>query len=157
MFIVKYFIGVTKPHEELVIIFLFFYVSVSLCFCSKYLVALNLPRYYFKNLMTERKEPTDNWWFNLVWFPRTLSYWYSRYCLYSYFLYPKIFLTKLKILTTRCQKFELNLPAHFSSLIINLTVWKTEYLIAQLRTGIRQKVIRLKPCPQGDLQAQWEK
>ena len=38
-----------------------------------------------------------------------------------------------------------------------MTFWKTEYLIAQLRTGIWRKVIRLKTCPQGDLQAQWAK
>ena len=38
--------------------------------------------------------------------------------------------------------------------ISNLTGWKTEYLIAQLRIGIRQKSIRLKTCPQGVLQAQ---
>ena len=29
-----------------------------------------------------------------------------------------------------------------------------EYLIAQLRTGFRQKVFRLKTCPQGVLEAQ---
>ena len=35
-----------------------------------------------------------------------------------------------------------------SNLLVNLTFWKTEYLIAQLRTGFRQKVFRLKTCPQ---------
>ena len=35
----------------------------------------------------------------------------------------------------------------------NSTFWKTEYLIAQLRTGIWRKFIRLKTCPQGDPQA----
>ena len=34
---------------------------------------------------------------------------------------------------------------------------KTEYLIDQLRTEIRQKRFRLKTCPQGVLQAQQEK
>ena len=34
---------------------------------------------------------------------------------------------------------------------------KFEYLIAQLRTGFRQKVFRLKTCPQGVLEAQQEK
>ena len=36
----------------------------------------------------------------------------------------------------------------------NLIVWKTEYLIAQLRTGFRQKLFRLKTCPQGVLSSE---
>ena len=51
----------------------------------------------------------------------------------------------------------MKLPAHFCKLLVNLTFWKTEYLIAQLRTGIWRKVIRHKTCPQGVLQAQEEK
>ena len=38
--------------------------------------------------------------------------------------------------------------------LVNLTGWKTELLIAQLRAGIWRKVFRLKTCPQGVLQAQ---
>ena len=44
--------------------------------------------------------------------------------------------------------------AHELKLLVNLTGWKTEYLIAQLKTGFRQKVHRLKTCPQGVLEAQ---
>jgi len=44
-----------------------------------------------------------------------------------------------------------------SKLLVNLTFWKTEYLIAQLRTGFRQKVFILKTCPQGVLKVQQEK
>jgi hypothetical protein len=57
-------------------------------------------------------------------------------------------------LTTRCQKVENILLRTNSKLLPNLTGWKTEYLIAQLRTGFQQKVFRLKTCPQGVLQAQ---
>jgi hypothetical protein len=42
----------------------------------------------------------------------------------------------------------------FCKVLANLTGWKTEYLIAQLRAGIWRKVFRLKTCPQGKLQAQ---
>jgi hypothetical protein len=41
--------------------------------------------------------------------------------------------------------------------LTNLTGGKTEYLIAQLRTGFWKKHFRLKTCPQGVLQAQLEK
>ena len=44
-----------------------------------------------------------------------------------------------------------------SKLLANLTGWKTEYLISQLRAGFEQKLYRLKTCPQGVLQAQYEK
>ena len=44
--------------------------------------------------------------------------------------------------------------AHELKLVTNLTGWKTEYLIAQLRTGFRQKVYSIKTCPHGVLQAQ---
>ena len=38
-----------------------------------------------------------------------------------------------------------------SKLLTNLPSWKTEYLIAQLRTGFQQKLFRLKKCPHGVL------
>ena len=57
-------------------------------------------------------------------------------------------------LTIICQKVEKGLSHMHLKLVPNLTGWKTEYLIAQLRTGFRQKVFRLKTCPQGVLQAQ---
>ena len=47
-------------------------------------------------------------------------------------------------LTIRCQKVEKRVSHTNSKLLVNLTFWKTEYLIAQLRTGIWRKVIRLK-------------
>ena len=65
-----------------------------------------------------------------------------------------IFLYSGNGLTIRCQKVERGLPHMNSKLLVNLTFWKTEYLIAQLRTGIWQKNIRLKTCPQGVLEAQ---
>ena len=49
------------------------------------------------------------------------------------------------------------MPAQSCNLLVDLTFWKTEYLIAQLRTGIWRKVIRVKTCPQGVLEAQLEK
>ena len=49
------------------------------------------------------------------------------------------------------------IAAHELKTTKNLTNSKTEYLIAQLRTGFRQNVLRLKTCPQGVLQAQQEK
>ena len=60
-------------------------------------------------------------------------------------------------LTIRYQKVENGSSHTNSKLLVNLTFWKTEYLIAQLRTGFRQKVYRLKTCPQGVLEAQQEK
>ena len=38
----------------------------------------------------------------------------------------------------------------FCKVLVNLTGWKTEYLIAQLRKGIWRKVVRLKRYPQGE-------
>ena len=52
------------------------------------------------------------------------------------------------------EKVENRVPHTNSKLQVNLTGWKTEYLIAQLRTGFRQKFFRLKTCPQGVLEAQ---
>ena len=49
--------------------------------------------------------------------------------------------------SSRCQEFELKLPAHFWKLFTNLKCWKNqfvEYLIAHLRTGIWQKVLDSK-------------
>ena len=42
----------------------------------------------------------------------------------------------------------------FCKVLVDLTGWKTELLIAQLRAGIWRKVFRLKTCPQGVLQDQ---
>ena len=67
----------------------------------------------------------------------------------NHLLYPN--------LTTRCQNVEKIVRQTNSKLLLNLTGWKTEYLIAQLRTGFRGKNFRLKTCPQGVLQAQQEK
>ena len=47
-------------------------------------------------------------------------------------------------LTTRCGKIEKIVRQTSSKLLVNLTNWKTEYLIAQLRTGFWQKLFRLK-------------
>ena len=54
----------------------------------------------------------------------------------------------------RCQKIKTELLDMFSKLLVDLIGRKTEYLIDQLRTGFRQKLFRLKTCPQGVLQAQ---
>ena len=43
--------------------------------------------------------------------------------------------------------------SNFCKVLVNLTGWKTELLIAQLRAGIWQKVFRLKTYPQGVLPA----
>ena len=42
---------------------------------------------------------------------------------------------------TRCQKDEKIVRQMNSKLLLNLTGWKTEYLIAQHRTGFQQKLI----------------
>ena len=65
--------------------------------------------------------------------------------------------TAYYIQTWPCQKVENGSPDMFSKLLTNLIGWKIEYLIVQLRTGFRQKLFRLKTCPQGVLQAQQEK
>ena len=64
----------------------------------------------------------------------------------NHLLYPN--------LTTRCQKVEKIVWLDELKLLANLTGWKTEYLIAQLRTGFQQNLSRLKTCPQGVLHAQ---
>jgi hypothetical protein len=46
---------------------------------------------------------------------------------------------------------------NFLKLITNLVSRKLAYLISQPRTGIQQKVFKLKTCPQVLLQAQFEK
>ena len=60
----------------------------------------------------------------------------------------------LSNLTIRCQKVEKGLPHTNLKLLVNLTFWKTDYLIAQLRAGFQQNVFRLKTCPRGELEAQ---
>ena len=67
---------------------------------------------------------------------------------YNHLFYPN--------LTIRCQKVENRLSHTNSKLCTNLTGWKTEYLIAQVRAEIWRKVFWLKTCPQGVLQAQYE-
>ena len=68
------------------------------------------------------------------------------FLLKNHLLYPN--------LTTRCQKVEKKISADELKLLLNLIGWKTEYLIAQLRTVSQQKLFRLKTYPQGVLQAQ---
>ena len=60
----------------------------------------------------------------------------KNWCSYGHF----------EVLKGSKQKFELNLLAQNCNLLVNLTFWKTEYLIAQLRTRIWWKLIRLKTC-----------
>ena len=82
--------------------------------------------------------------------------------LYAFFRFCEINVLEMVLnhlfypnLTIRCQKIEKGLLHTNSKLYMyKFDRLKTEYLIAQLRTGFRQKVFRLKTCPQGVLQAQ---
>ena len=58
------------------------------------------------------------------------------------FGYSKWFLSNKKVASSFCK------------VLVNLTGWKTELLIAQLRAGTWRKVFRLKTCSQGVLPAQ---
>ena len=54
-------------------------------------------------------------------------------------------------MTTRCQKAENRLPDTSLRLLTNFVSWKLAQLIFKNKTRIRQKVLRLKTWPQGDL------
>ena len=93
--------------------------------------------------------------------PKGLDWWKCTFC--SIFIqligiansYRGVFriliMSKLDHQMSRIWK---KVASSFCKVLANLTGWKTEYLIAQLRAGIWRKVFRLKTCPQGVLQAQ---
>ena len=76
-----------------------------------------------------------------------LQWWWGRW--FFVVLLQGVFKNCVTNLTIRCQKFENGSSDTRLKLIANLTGWKTEYLIVQLRTRFRQKNSRLKTCPQG--------